>query len=130
MLYFLNFLNYIYSSDCFSYTVKFCECLAFFFINEFFPRNSKPLREYIFYNHRHKKRKDNLETRTVLLIFLLELEIPGVTIQGMNENTIFCSYDYGENAPDAVEKIATDEKYYHKCSLCVIVCCIVAAYHQ
>ena len=31
--------------------------------------------------HRHKKRKDNLETRAALLIFLFELEIRGVAIQ-------------------------------------------------
>ena len=36
----------------------------------------------------------------------------------------FCCYDYGANASEAVEKIATDQKDYHKCSLCVIVCCI------
>ena len=33
---------------------------------------------------------------------------------------ILCSYDYGANASEAVEKIATDEKGYHKCSSCVI----------
>ena len=43
---------------------------------------------------------------------------------------IFCCYDYGENASEAVGKIATDEKDYHKCSLCVIVYCIATAYHQ
>ena len=37
---------------------------------------------------------------------------------------IFCCYDYGANASEAVEKIATDENDYHKCSLCIIVCCI------
>ena len=31
---------------------------------------------------------------------------------------IFSSYDYGANASEAVEKIATDEKDYRKCSLC------------
>ena len=34
----------------------------------------------------------------------------------------FCSYDYGANASEAVLKIATDQKDYHKCSLYVIVC--------
>ena len=37
--------------------------------------------------------------------------------------TFYC-YDYGVNASEAVERIATDQKGYHKCSLCVIVCCI------
>ena len=27
---------------------------------------------------------------------------------------IFCSYDYGENASEAVQKITTDEKDCHK----------------
>ena len=32
---------------------------------------------------------------------------------------IFRSYRYDANASEAVEKIATDETYYHKCSLYV-----------
>lgn len=32
------------------------------------------------------------------------------------------SYRYGATAPEAVEKIATEKKYYHKCSLHVITC--------
>ena len=35
---------------------------------------------------------------------------------------IFLSYRYGANASEAVGKIATDEKYYHKCSMYVIIC--------
>ena len=34
----------------------------------------------------HKKRKDNLETRATLLIFLLELEIFGVAVQAKNQS--------------------------------------------
>ena len=42
----------------------------------------------------------------------------------------FCCYDYEKNdysvkASEPVENIATDKKDYHKCPLCVIVCCIV-----
>ena len=43
--------------------------------------------EQLFYDlnntfiHSHKKRKDNLETWTVLLIFLVELELSGLTVQ-------------------------------------------------
>ena len=33
---------------------------------------------YLSYIHSHKKRKGSLETRAVLLIFLLKLEISGV----------------------------------------------------
>ena len=32
----------------------------------------------------------------------------------------FCSYDYGASASEAVAKIATVEKDYHKCSFCCI----------
>ena len=39
----------------------------------------------------------------------------------------FCSYDYGVNASEEVKKIATDQKDYHKCSVCVIICCIAKA---
>ena len=31
----------------------------------------------------------------------------------------FCCYDYGASASEAVPKIATDQKHYHKCSSCV-----------
>ena len=34
----------------------------------------------------------------------------------------FCCYDYGANPSKAAEKIATNEKDHHKCSLCVTVC--------
>ena len=73
------------------------------------------------------------------MIFLLELEIYGVAVQIIHQNSkkwllskkdflsgdvfeaaliIFSSYGYGVNASEAVEKIATDEKDYHKRSLC------------
>ena len=38
-------------------------------------------------NHSHKKRKDNLETRAVPLIFSLELEISGVIVQSIRQNS-------------------------------------------
>ena len=34
----------------------------------------------------------------------------------------FCCYGYGVNASEAVQKIATVQKEYHKCSPCVIMC--------
>ena len=34
----------------------------------------------------------------------------------------FCYYDYGANASETVQKIGTDQKDYHKCFLCVMVC--------
>ena len=37
--------------------------------------------------HSHKKRKDSLETLAVLLIFLLELEMSGVAIQSIYQNS-------------------------------------------
>ena len=33
----------------------------------------------------------------------------------------FCCYDYGANASESVQKIATYQKNYHKFSSCVIV---------
>ena len=102
--------------------------------------------------HSHKKRKDSLETRVVLLIFSLvnflwwpyrEYIKTGkngcfhcFNEEFFSENdfeavlaTFYC-YDYGTNASEAVEKIATNQKIYNKCSLYVIVCCITKAYHQ
>ena len=104
--------------------------------------------------HNHKKWKDSLKTRATLLIFSLELEISRIgrtrntskqrkmadfTVfhccfeEFLSENDFeavldtFSCYDYGANASEAVEKIATDQKDDQKCSLCVIVCCIVKA---
>ena len=37
-------------------------------------------------NHSHKKRKDSLGTRAMLLTFLLEIEI-GVAVQGIHQST-------------------------------------------
>ena len=37
--------------------------------------------------HSHKKRKNSLETQTILLIFLLELKITVVAVQGIHENS-------------------------------------------
>ena len=37
--------------------------------------------------HSHKKRKDSLETRALLLIFLLEIEMSGMAIQSIHQNS-------------------------------------------
>ena len=34
----------------------------------------------------------------------------------------FCCYDHGAKASEVVQKIATDQKEYRKCSSCVIIC--------
>ena len=34
----------------------------------------------------------------------------------------FYFYDHGANASEAVQKIATDQKGYRKCSSCIIIC--------
>ena len=34
----------------------------------------------------------------------------------------FCCYDHGAKASETVQKIATDQKEYRKCSSCVIIC--------
>ena len=39
------------------------------------------------YKHSHKKRKDGLETRAILLIFSPELEIFGVAVQSIYQNS-------------------------------------------
>ena len=91
--------------------------------------------------HSHRKRKDSVEIRTVLLTFLLEIEISRVAVQRIHQHSntwwlceelliendfeaiwaTFCCHDCGANASEAIQRIATDQKYYHKCSLYVIV---------
>ena len=41
-----------------------------------------------------------------------------------------CCYGNGANASEAVQKIPADQKDYHKCSSCVIVCSIVKIYQS
>ena len=97
---------------------------------------------YYYCKHSHKKRKDSLETRAILLIFSLEFEISGVAVQSIHQNSekwrfcedllsennievvlaTFCCYDHGAKASEAVQKIATDKKEHCKCSLCVMIC--------
>ena len=68
--------------------------------------------------------------------------IPGLAVQRLYQNSknggfckellskndfeavlaTLCCYDYGAKAFEAIQKIATDQKDYHKCSSCVIVC--------
>ena len=89
--------------------------------------------------HSHKKRKDSLETWAILLMFSFELEISGVAVQSIHQNNrkwrllwgendieavlaTFCRYDHGAKASETVQKIATDQKEYRKCSSCVIIC--------
>ena len=36
----------------------------------------------------------------------------------------FCCYDYCVNVSEAVQKIPADQKEYHKCFSCVIICWI------
>ena len=105
----------------------------------------KHLKHFIYLNHSHKKRKDNLETRAVLLIFSFELEISGMAYIKILQNgdfwekllsenefeavlTTFCCYDHGAKVSEAVQKIATDQKEYRKCFLFVIICWIVKIY--
>ena len=75
------------------------------------------------------------------MIFSLELEIFGVYIvyiktakngdfweellcENDSESVLvtFCCYDHDAKASEAVQKIATDQKEYRKCSSCVIIC--------
>ena len=52
-----------------------------------FNGNSNKCLRGIKYKHRHKKRKDSLETRAVLLIFSLKFEISGLAVQSMHQNS-------------------------------------------
>ena len=92
--------------------------------------------------HSQRKRKGTLETRAVLLIFSLELEISGVAVQSIHQKAkngdfckellsesgfevvllTFCCCDYGAKAFEAAQKIATDQREYCKCSSCVMNC--------
>ena len=103
---------------------------------------------YLVYHFMHslKKQKDSLETRAVLLIFSLELEISGAYIKTANNDDIceellsendfeavsatFCCYDHGAKVSQAVQKIATDQKEYRKCSSYVIICWIAKIYQS
>ena len=76
------------------------------------------------------------------MIFSFELEISRVAVQSIHQNskncgfceellnendfeailTTLCCHDYGAKTSEAVQKITTDQKDYHKCSSCVIIC--------
>ena len=84
------------------------------------------------------------------MIFSLELEISGMVVQSIHQNSkkggfcvelvrendfeavlaTFCRYDHGTNASEAVQKIAIDQKEYHKCfsASCVIIFSIAKIY--
>ena len=52
----------------------------------FFNSVNLNLQEHV-HDHSQKKRKDSLETRAVLLIFSFELEISGVAVQNIHQNS-------------------------------------------
>ena len=76
------------------------------------------------------------------MIFSLELEISGAAYRAyiktakngnfceafLSENDFetvlvtLCCYDHGAKASGPVQIITTDQKEYHKCSLCIITC--------
>ena len=92
------------------------------------------------YAHSHKKRKYSLETRAVLFIFTLELEVLGwpyrtyiktaengdLCEEYLGENDFetdlatFCCYGQGTKASEAVKKIATDQKEYRNALLVLL----------
>ena len=87
--------------------------------------------------HSHKKGKNSLETHFRLNLkyfgwpyraYIKIAKNGGFCEELLSENDfgaildIFCCCDYVTNASEAVQKIATDQKYYHKCSSCVIAC--------
>ena len=64
--------------------------------------------------HSLEKREDSLETRAVLMVFSVEIETNDFDTILLT----FCCYGHDANASEAVEKIITDQKEYHKCFLC------------
>ena len=89
------------------------------------------------FNHSHKKRKDSLETQVVPLMIFSGVAIHSMHQKEKNGNfceellsenkieavlTSFYCYDHGAKASEVVQKIATDQKEYRKCSSCVIIC--------
>ena len=107
-----------------------------------FQESLKSLQNWLYDHHSHKKRKDSLEERAVLLIFSLELESVLVAVERIHQNSkkwwlcekllsendfeavlaAFYCYGCGTNVYEAVQEIATDQKDYYKCSSRVIVC--------
>ena len=100
----------------------------------------EPTEKIIRLCHSHKKRKDSLGARFLLLIFLLELEMTGglyrayiktakngdFCLEMLSKNDFevvlitFCCYNHGAKAPEEIQRITTDQKEYHKYFLCVI----------
>ena len=90
------------------------------------------------------------EKRVALLIFSLKLEISEIAVQKIHQTAriggfceklhsendceavwaTFCCYDFGAKVSKTVQKIATDEKDYHKCSSCVVICWIAKIYQS
>ena len=64
-------------------------------------------------------RTENTSEQQKMVIFVRNL-----LSENYFENILatFCCSKYGSNVFEAVQKIATDQRDYHKCSLCVIVC--------
>ena len=101
-----------------------------------------------YFIHSHKKRKDSLETLAACWYFCLNLKYLGWPYREytktaknsdfceelIGENnfetvlTTFCCYDHGAKASEAVQKIAINQKEYHKCSSCVTISWIAKLY--
>ena len=127
--------------------VKSC-CDLLLHISVFIIWYASQVEDFVEFKHSLKKRKDSIEKRAVLLIFSFELEIAGIGVQRIHQNSekwwllwgvaqlkwleavlaTFCYYDYGTNASKAVRKIARDQKDYHKCPSYVIVCWVAKIY--
>ena len=79
------------------------------------------LRIRIMFEHSHKKRKDSVETRAVLLIVSLERKLSGDFYEELlGEN--YLEAILATLASGAIQKIAAGQKEYHICSSCVITC--------
>ena len=111
-------------------------------LSSFFLKDESWTFKILHQNNNRKKRKDSLliDSRTVD-IFVWTWNICGGCTEHTSKQrkmatsmrnwsskitlrqlvTFFC-YDHGAQASEAVQKIATDQKEYRKCSLRVIIC--------
>ena len=67
-------------------------------IEQVYLEDSSKIKDLHWYRLSYKKQKVSLETRVALLIFSLELEIPGLAVQQIHQNCEKQSKDFWEIA--------------------------------
>ena len=51
-----------------------------------------------------------------------------ITLRLFQPLFLLCCYDHGAKSSEAVQKIATDQREYHRCPSCAIICCVAKIY--